>query len=276
MDSQTSKLSKRERRMKRKLERDLKQWRLEQAEFALEQQGGALLTAQGGYEMTTQDYLDPDRAEIERTWSDSRINPTASVIEGSNGMQYQNVHGITQPARQGTLPAVHFCRHAGNLPVIDFGNCKIHGAAYYDLPNSFSADLVIDCANITNDVILRVPQGYEELLALTDHAPAPTIRIDWPDHGAPPVAFEFWEKLYSLLPNGKVLVCCFGGHGRTGTALAALYIIHHGNKQTAQDAIEYVKKHHCRSAIETQSQRRYLCQLAEWWNDQIHGATKKE
>lgn len=252
MANTIQRISKRERRIQRKLQRDLNNWRADQA----------------AADDRLDKYLDPNRAAIESCFSTDRVNrtlyPSNTVLAAGDPLG-----GITQPTN---YQYKAMCRHAGNLPVLDFGKCKIHAAAYWDLPSTFTADLVIDCAAVSHESVLHVPKGYEDLLAHVAEKPVPTVKIEWPDHGAPPLAFAFWENLYSLLPDGKVVVYCVGGHGRTGTALAALHIIHYNCG--AQVAIDYVKKYHCQSAIETQSQRRYICQLAEWWSDQIHSKPK--
>ncbi len=52
----------------------------------------------------------------------------------------------------------------------------------------------------------------------------------------------------------KVHVGCIGGHGRTGTLLAAVVAVLMGEK----DAIQYVRKHYCSKAVETGSQVKFL------------------
>lgn len=56
------------------------------------------------------------------------------------------------------------------------------------------------------------------------------------------------------LAAGKKVHCgCIGGHGRTGTFLAAL-VSAHGEK----DAIEYVRTHYCKKAVESTEQIKFL------------------
>lgn len=52
----------------------------------------------------------------------------------------------------------------------------------------------------------------------------------------------------------KVHVGCMGGHGRTGTVLAALV----KHMTGAEDAINYVRKHYCPKAVESASQIEFL------------------
>jgi len=61
-----------------------------------------------------------------------------------------------------------------------------------------------------------------------------------------------WTK-QQLKIGAKVHVGCIGGHGRTGTFLAALVSLY-GEK----DAIRYVRKHYCPKAIECKIQVEFL------------------
>ncbi|MEG2156328.1 MAG: hypothetical protein RRY07_00890 [Bacteroidaceae bacterium] len=84
------------------------------------------------------------------------------------------------------------------------------------------------------------------------------IYFDIPDMSVPSNAVLF-KKLVQLIAKKlkadlKVHVGCIGGHGRTGTFLAALVADMTGDK----DAISYVRKGYCSSAVETTAQERYL------------------
>lgn len=57
-----------------------------------------------------------------------------------------------------------------------------------------------------------------------------------------------------LIAQAKVHVGCIGGHGRTGTVLAALVATMTGEK----DAIAYVRQHYCQKAVESQAQVDFL------------------
>ena len=98
---------------------------------------------------------------------------------------------------------------------------------------------------------------------MNDYVHSPSVlRIDNPDMGVPPVGYAFWERLAVLLPVGRVVCCCFGGHGRTCTALAALMIAT-DLKITAKEAIKNVRDLHCENAIESSTQEKYLELLAK-------------
>lgn len=88
------------------------------------------------------------------------------------------------------------------------------------------------------------------------------LRIKNPDMGIPPVGFDFWLELWNLLPWGRTVCCCVGGHGRTGTALAALILVGDKKNLSAAKAIELVRSRHCSKAIESQTQEKYLASIA--------------
>lgn len=78
------------------------------------------------------------------------------------------------------------------------------------------------------------------------------------DYQAPDDADEFKnliEWLADHLNLGlKVHVGCIGGHGRTGTVFAAL-VAYMG---VSNDAIQYVREHYCKKAVESKAQVDFL------------------
>lgn len=69
---------------------------------------------------------------------------------------------------------------------------------------------------------------------------------------------DFLDTLMGILAPGITVFACVGGHGRTGTALAAMLI---AAGMAPEDAIAYVRQKHCRSATETPGQTPYLLHL---------------
>ncbi len=86
------------------------------------------------------------------------------------------------------------------------------------------------------------------------------IEIFYPitDMSAPKDAKEFLKMIKwtaeQIRAGKKVHIGCIGGHGRTGTVLAALVAYMTGEK----DAITYVRKHYCEKAVESDSQIAFL------------------
>lgn len=84
------------------------------------------------------------------------------------------------------------------------------------------------------------------------------LQIDWPDFSVPNLPKEFWIDLWAHVKKEKkrVLVFCMGGHGRTGTAIACLMVA--AEIFSPKEAIAWVRKNYCNSAIESMSQERYI------------------
>lgn len=89
---------------------------------------------------------------------------------------------------------------------------------------------------------------------------SPTVEVYFhiTDMQAPADAPNFkdlieWAAL-QLIAGKKVHAGCIGGHGRTGTFLAALVTHMTGEK----DSIEYVRKNYCKKAVESNAQIEFL------------------
>ncbi len=89
--------------------------------------------------------------------------------------------------------------------------------------------------------------------------------IPWQDYGLPTCGYvnaaEAIKRAWDLAETGKVVeVGCMGGHGRTGTILACMALLS-DPELTAKAAIQWVRKVHCKEAIETNQQEWYI----EWF-----------
>ena len=172
--------------------------------------------------------------------------------------------GTTTADTSGHTATRYVCTHPALSPVAQLSNnCRLFIGAGFDVRDYRRFKLIIDCADVVDEYGgHRFPKGYENLSEFCLTMP-PVIKLGWRDYAAPALRFQFWEKLYESLPDGDILLCCVGGHGRSGTALAAILII--AWNITAAKAIQTVRAHHCDSAIETAGQREYLIQLSKWW-----------
>jgi hypothetical protein len=116
-----------------------------------------------------------------------------------------------------------------------------------------------------HDVIIPLDWGYR---SVAGKAPWDDAGSDKPtpevhpylikDMTAPEDPIRFAKMIEyvasQILAGKKVFVGCIGGHGRTGTVLAALVAHMTGEK----DAITYVRKHYCDHAVETTPQVNFL------------------
>lgn len=85
--------------------------------------------------------------------------------------------------------------------------------------------------------------------------PSQVLSLAWPDMQPPPCTLAFWLHLWATLPE-KTMAFCIGGHGRTGTCLAALMIA--SGEIDFYSAVEHVRAKHCQKAVETIPQELYL------------------
>jgi hypothetical protein len=82
--------------------------------------------------------------------------------------------------------------------------------------------------------------------------------LRWPDFRLPAdraEAAEVFREVWRRAATERVEVACFGGHGRTGTALACLAVL---DGVAPEEAVGYVRAHYHRRAVETPWQRRYV------------------
>ena len=95
--------------------------------------------------------------------------------------------------------------------------------------------------------------------------------LAWPDRGAPNLPGVFWQDLFRSMRKAtakrgdtvvprytKLLICCLGSHGRTGTAMAAI-LTQHGIP--VDEAVDLIRGSHCEKAIESQEQMEYLLRI---------------
>ncbi|MDI3389501.1 protein-tyrosine phosphatase family protein [Streptomyces sp. B-S-A8] len=82
--------------------------------------------------------------------------------------------------------------------------------------------------------------------------------LRWPDFRLPSDRAEAAAVLrdaWVRAASERVEVACAGGRGRTGTALACLAVL---DGVPPEDAVDFVRRHYDRHAVETPWQRRYV------------------
>lgn len=85
--------------------------------------------------------------------------------------------------------------------------------------------------------------------------------IRWRDFWLPSDRDAFRRTLSELLtraPSERVEIACYGGQGRTGTALACLAVL---DGVAADRAVDYVRTHYSHRAVETPWQRRFVARF---------------
>jgi len=156
------------------------------------------------------------------------------------------------------------CTHKGITHVLTIGETQIHAGSEFQAEKGGDAfDLMISLTGKPNRQPMRFRMSKGSLRALPAlnqymKKRSHNLVIDWPDMQAPELDLAFWQALYADLHNleGKAIIHCMGGHGRTGTALAILAYLSKASGDA--DPIEWVRKVYCAEAVETDSQIAYL------------------
>ncbi|MFI6132891.1 protein-tyrosine phosphatase family protein [Micromonospora sp. NPDC051141] len=82
--------------------------------------------------------------------------------------------------------------------------------------------------------------------------------IRWRDFWLPSDRGAFRDALTELLTRARserVEIACYGGVGRTGTAMACLAVL---DGVSGDEAVDYVRTHYSHRAVETPWQRRFV------------------
>lgn len=154
------------------------------------------------------------------------------------------------------------CSHAARTPAFTLKDGRsLYGAQGGQITEAGHLDLILDCAGM-----VRVPKAFiarstnPKYRKLNGKAWPDVVRLDWPDMTAPTgIGIRFWQELHRMLPP-HTAVACMGGHGRTGTALAAILV---ADGMGGDEAIKAVRGKHCTRAIETREQEAYIRALAQ-------------
>lgn len=92
--------------------------------------------------------------------------------------------------------------------------------------------------------------------------PWPHELLDWPDFGVPGDPTAVVEALTSLRERARsgerVEIGCYGGHGRTGTALAVLAVLCGCH---LDQAVGWVRANYCERAVENDEQEAFVRHL---------------
>ena len=158
------------------------------------------------------------------------------------------------------------CYHPGIKPFMELDGVNLAGAQGWEL-TGWEADLIIDLGNNKiGDGGQPFVKSLGKWIELEKYVikKADVLKLNWTDQGVPPVGKEFWSALWAKVKDGgykRVCVCCVGGHGRTGTLLAALLIVIGGYDDLA--AVQFIHDNYCDQAVESQEQDKYLMELAK-------------
>ena len=152
--------------------------------------------------------------------------------------------------------------HKGNiLAFVDpVSEVKFYGGGWAKNCDLWPGMGVIDLAN-NFPPIVKI-SGFDMPLT-SNFSCSYRIAIEWKDYSAPKeLTKEFWLALVRELRENLVrlnlknmLVCCQGGHGRTGSCLSILAGL---MGATATDPVAFIRENYCKKAVESNSQLDYI------------------
>jgi Swiss Army Knife protein, DSP-PTPase phosphatase domain len=92
----------------------------------------------------------------------------------------------------------------------------------------------------------------------------PAVALEWPDFSVPADAEVADAEIRSAFARARrgerVEVACVGGHGRTGTVLACMAVL---AGVPGPEAVEWVRAHYCRRAVQEPAQQYWVERWAE-------------
>ena len=107
-----------------------------------------------------------------------------------------------------------------------------------------------------NESAKRLINHMGKFPALYPPEPIPNTSVDWMDSAPPPFDRAYVMDLLRLVGTGtNILIHCTGGHGRTGTLLAAIATELGIGKA---DPLKWLRKKYCQKAVESASQIAWL------------------
>lgn len=172
----------------------------------------------------------------------------------NKGYNYTNWQGNTYKA----------CKHPA-IEVFTFeGVTYCGGSAIYVEDVLYSPHtLIVSLTGERRGGIMHGSEGWQNLINTFNSQPEEWMAIKWPDMSSPNINLVgFWNGLHeNAKARGitKVIFYCFGGHGRTGSALASILV--ECVDYTPEEAIAIIRKVYCEEAVETKSQEAYLANL---------------
>lgn len=156
--------------------------------------------------------------------------------------------------------------HYGRMPVFDIGNAMVYAGRLFTLLSFRDWDCLLPLSDGYSmekpEPPLRWNGKAKELFPerVFRVKSIPTIQIGWPDGGVPDLDESWWLAVLEGLRTkvkGKVGIGCYGGHGRTGTALSCLIGLT-DLLDWDDDPVEWVREHYCSEAVETKAQIDYI------------------
>ena len=151
--------------------------------------------------------------------------------------------------------------HEGTLPVFEKNGITFHGGGTSRKMTYWPDAVIIDLNDSFGSVVKVVGRSIPELEVFGNLI----IKIEWRDYGAPDLSKDLWLRLIKVLDalcqekggTLDVIVCCMGGHGRTGTALTILAGLL-DLVPAGECPVKWVRDRYCKNAVESDKQEKYI------------------
>lgn len=160
--------------------------------------------------------------------------------------------------------------------LFEYNDILFYGATQRRVDASFlqDHDLIINCgaydavcgASYSNGPFKKLPKWLDAARYKLTLPPVDEVWLDWADFNVPNINDNFWPELVqNAKDNGvkRIIACCTGGHGRTGTALAALLV---SMGWSVKKAVTFLRQSYCHEAVENMKQVEYLTGLSKRLN----------
>lgn len=196
------------------------------------------------------EWIDGDDAEIERML-DSGESFGTTQLTANRPIGATSTALSTTGATSFWTPS-HSCKHNMSPFTLPSGSV-VYASAWRDVPYGRTAPDV----GVYFDPSWFPADGF-------------AYAVGWQDFGLPTITdsdvVRTAQAVLNHLAYGETVeVGCIGAHGRTGTFLALLTLMDSENTATRfghKRAITYVRDNHCYSAIETESQERWIRRIS--------------
>lgn len=151
----------------------------------------------------------------------------------------------------------NLCNHHGKVDVFTHHDGLLVSAGDKHIIPELTDEVVLDLADRAEPMVRIV--GQAQLPNTSSYQTYTRIVVDWPDLSVPGLYTRFWKGLVAdiVQEQHNLVIVCFGGHGRTGTALAIIASLLYAVPENACP-VRWVRDHYCKEAVETRAQARYI------------------
>lgn len=152
-------------------------------------------------------------------------------------------------------------------PVMTLGKATIYAGGNSDVDLCDDWSLVVNFSGFSDNTSYahtwgkagKLCKGFMKALDLKGEE-LPELEVYWGDGKAPDLTVDEWRALIKDISkiDGKVMIHCVGGHGRTGTALATIAHLTKLDFAPHEGLVQWLRATYCEKVVETDVQVKYL------------------